>query len=190
MLIPVASVSVVIVLLAADNKTRLVALSGILLALAMALLFLKTIVPVWDFSIYILISFFTGIILQEGNDRWAWIYFLALIALSLLLPVNKLSFLIFYSFFGFYGIFKFYIEKLKSRYIEFILKLVLINSALIINYLFAKTFLPGIFGDGIQLYLIILIASIFIFIYDYIYTLAMVFYNGRLKILLGGKGNA
>ena len=75
----------VIVLLAADNKTRLVALSGILLALAMALLFLKTIVPVWDFSIYILISFFTGIILQEGNDRWAWIYFLALISLSLLL---------------------------------------------------------------------------------------------------------
>lgn len=190
MQIPVVNVSVVIVLHAADNRTKLVALSGILIAIAMALLFIKTLVPVWDFSIYILISFFTGIILQEGNDRWAWVYFFALVLLSLLLPVNKFSFLLFYSFFGFYGIIKFYIEKLHLKYIEALLKLLFINLSLVLNYIFASAFLPGIFSDGIQLYIIILIASVFIFIYDYIYSLAIVFYNTRLKRFLGGKGNA
>ena len=179
-----------IVLRVVDNRTKLVTLSGILLAVAMALLFIKTLLPVWDFSIYILISFFTGIVLQEGNDRWAWTYFLALVLLSLLLPVNKLSFLLFYSFFGFYGIIKFYIEKLHLKYIELLLKLLFINAAFVVNYIFASTFLPRIFSGGIQLYIIILIASIFIFIYDYIYTLAIVFYNSRFKKVLGGKDNA
>lgn len=184
------NVSVVIVLPAADNKSKIVALSGVLLAFAMALLFLKTVIPVWDFTIYIFISFFTGIILQEGNDRWSWVYFSALVVLSLILPVNKLSFLLFYTFFGYYGIIKYYIEKLKTKYIGFILKIGLVNLALILNYLVAKSFLPSIFGGVIQLYILIPVATVFIFIYDYIYTLAMVFYNSRIKSLLGGQSNA
>lgn len=183
-LIHAANVSVVIALHAADKKTATIALSGLLLALTIALLYVKTLIPVLDFSIYILISFFTGIVLQESNHRWAWIFFAASVILSLILPINKLAFLVFYSFFGYYGIVKYYIEKLKSKIIGFLFKLLFINLAVILNYFIASSFMPGILGEGIQLYLIVLIASVFIFIYDYVYTLAMVFYNGRIRKLL------
>lgn len=166
---------------AADQKTRIVAFAGVLLGLAIALLYLKTLLPFLDFSIYILISFFTGILLQEGNESWAWLFFAATVAFSLVLPVNKLSFLLFYSFFGYFGIVKYYIEQIKSKLIGFILKIVFINAAVILNYFLAASFLPGFFGEGLQLYIILLVASAFVFIYDYIYTLAMVFYNGRLS---------
>lgn len=184
------NVSVVIALPAADKKTRILSLSGIFLALSIALLFLKTAVPVLDFSIYILISFFTGIILIEGGDRWAWIFFAALVLLSLILPVNKLAFLLLYSFFGFYGIIKFYIEKLKSKAVVFLLKLALINLSAVLNFIFAKSFLPGGFGDQVQIYVIIAVASAFIFIYDYVYTLAMVFYDSRIRQMKRGGRNA
>ena len=169
---------------AVDNRTRIITISGVLLGLSIALLYLKMLVPVLDFSIYILISFFTGVILQESNHGWAWLFFISSVILSLILPVNKLSFLLFYSFFGYFGIMKFYIEKINLKFVGFILKIVLINSAIILNYYIASTFLPGIFGKGIQLYLIMLVATAFVFIYDYVYTLAMVFYNSKLRKLI------
>ena len=173
-----------IVLRAVDNRTRIIAISGVLLGLAIALLYLKTLVPILDFSIYILISLFTGVIIQESNHGWAWLFFISSVLLSLILPVNKLSFLLFYSFFGYFGIIKFYIEKIKLKAAGFILKIVFINTAVILNYYIAASFLPGIFGDGIQLYLIMLVATAFVFIYDYIYTMVMVFYSGKLRKLI------
>jgi hypothetical protein len=177
----------VIALRAAEKKPRILALSGVMLALSIALLYLSTIVPVLDFSIYILISFFTGIILQEANVKWAWLFFCAMVILTLILPVNKLAFLLLYSFFGYYGIAKFYFEKIKNKLIGFLLKLVLINIALLVNFFLASAFLPGIFADGVQLYIIIPVASAFVFLYDYIYSLVIVFYNKRLaKIIRRG----
>lgn len=179
-----------IVLHAVKSKTKSLALSGILLALSLALLYLKTIVPVIDFSIYILISFFTGIILIESGYKTSFLFFVSLSLLSLILPVNKLEMLLFYSFFGYYGIIKFFIEKIKSKIIVFLVKLLFIVIVILMNFYFAREFIPLLSGGTVKLYIILPVASVFIFIYDYIYSLAMVFYNNKLRNIIRGKGNA
>ena len=169
--------------MAAADRTRKLALGGILLALSMGLLYLKILFPVLDYTIFVLISFFTGIMLQESGHRWAWLFFASTVVLSLVLPVNKLELLLYYSFFGFYGILKFYIEKLRRRLPEFLLKVLLINAAAIMNYLLAAELFELPEGN-VGLYLFMAVATVFVFIYDYVYTLAMAFYEKRISGLV------
>lgn len=134
-----------------------------------------------DLSIYIFISFFPGIILIETNYKHAWIFFISTCLISLILPVNKLSFLLYYTFFGYYGIVKYHLESLKSQVIAFAIKIIIIVAAFSINYFFASMFLPDFLKGEMSFYILLVIACIFLFIYDYIYTLAMDFYNKRIK---------
>ncbi len=170
---------------AADDDIRSVAAGGVLLALLIGLLYLKTVLPVLDISIYVLISFFPGIILIETDCRYAWIFFAASSLLSLILPVNKLSFLLYYTFFGYYGIVKYHLETLKPPLLVFTIKAVIAVGAFSVNYYFASLFLPSYLAGGMPFYILAGIACAFLFIYDYVYTLAMVFYNNRIKKLKG-----
>ena len=113
----------VIALHAADSRTRALAVGGILLAVLIALLYLKTIIPIMDISFYVLISFFSGIMIIESNHKYSWIFYLASVVLSFIIPINKLAFLLYYSYFGVFGIIKYYIEKIKSKIGGHILKI-------------------------------------------------------------------
>jgi hypothetical protein len=171
----------VIALRAADNNARRVAVGGVLLALLIALLYLKTVLPVLDLSIYVLISFLPGIVLIETDAGYAWIFFAASSLLSLVLPVNKLNFLLYYSFFGYYGIIKYHLEKINPVMLVFTAKAAIAAAAFSLNFFLASAFLPSYIANKGNFLLLLVIAVVFLFIYDYIYTVAMVFYHDRIK---------
>lgn len=166
---------------AADTNTRRVAVGGVLLALVIALLYLKTALPVLDLSIYVLLSFLPGIVLIETDSGFAWVFFAASSLLSLVLPVNKLNFLLYYSFFGYYGILKHHVEKIGFKALVITLKVCVAAAAFSLNFFFASAFLPSYMAGKGTFVPLLIIAVVFLFIYDYIYTLAMVFYHDRIK---------
>ncbi|MBN2558516.1 MAG: hypothetical protein JXB33_07175 [Clostridia bacterium] len=134
-------------------------------------------------SIYVLASFIPSVVLIESNSRNAWLFFAASVLLGLLLPVDKLSLLLYYSFFGYYGILKYHLEGIKGKIPGFVLKLMVFYSAVTVNYYIAGAFLPGYISEEISLAVLMIVATPFFFIYDYLYTLAIIFYMKRI----GGK---
>ncbi|HPQ45999.1 MAG TPA: hypothetical protein PLP30_01390 [Clostridia bacterium] len=170
-----------IVLRAADNKTFAIAVSGILGALCIALLYLMTLSPVMDLSIYFIISLFPAIVLIETDHGRAWLFFAATSLLSLILPVGKLQMLYYYTFFGFYGIIKFYCERYMNKVIGIISRTALFVLSLSFNYLVAGAFLPAGVYERFTLPILLLIAIPVFFIYDYIYTLVINYYENNIR---------
>lgn len=176
-----ANVLAVIALHAAERKKGFTALSGVMMALLIILLYLRTLVPVMDLSLYTVISFLPAIVLIETNYKFAWMFFLGSVLISLILPVNKLALLPFYSFFGYYGIIKYHFEKFKFKIIGFILKLIVFYGAIVLNFYFARIFLPDYISESISLILLLIVATPFLFIYDYLYTLAIILYENKIR---------
>ncbi|MFO7611098.1 MAG: hypothetical protein R6W99_01235 [Clostridia bacterium] len=131
-------------------------------------------------SIYVLASFVPSIVLIESNSKNAWLFYAASVLLGLLLPVDKLSLLLYYSFFGYYGILKYHLERIKGKLAGLILKLLVFYTAIAANYYIAGAFLPGYVQKTISLAILMIVATPFFFIYDYLYTLAIVFYMKRI----------
>ncbi|MBN2851855.1 MAG: hypothetical protein JXQ23_03880, partial [Clostridia bacterium] len=105
---------------AADKSTKKLALSGIFLAVLMLLLYLYTIMPTNKLTLLMFSSFIIGFVLIETDIRYALIFYFSSVILTLILPVDKLSLMLYYSFFGIYGLVKYYIEKVKKRVIEIV----------------------------------------------------------------------
>lgn len=165
---------------AADGNTRKLALSGIFLSILMVMLYFYTIIPTNKLTILMLISFIIGIVVIETDFRFALMFYIASVLLSLIFPVNKLSLLLYYSFFGAYGLVKYLIEKLENIIVEYILKILYFMGVCVANYLIARIFLPDIINK-IPIPVIVIASVIVFVIYDYLYGMVMMFYVKRIR---------
>lgn len=141
-------------------------------------LFLATIVPA-KLSMFFLCSVFVTGMLVEHETGYAFLIFVAVSLLSLLIvtTVHSLAYII---FFGHYGIGKYYIEKIKDKVTAFILKLLYFNAAMALIYFLA----PLVIGNAllsIPLWILIPAAQIVFIIYDYLYSLVSQFYYQKIR---------
>lgn len=167
---------------AADSgRNRNIALSGILAGLTLVLLYFKSISPVMDLTLYFIISIIPAIVLIETKAGTAWLFFTATSLLSLLFPVNKLALLYYYTFFGYYGIVKYIVEKRFGLMKGLVLKLLVFIPSLLVNYYLAAEFIPANAVNIFGLPLLIVIASIVFFVYDYIYSLVVRYYENVIS---------
>jgi hypothetical protein len=171
----------VIALHAVDRKSSAIAISGILAALCLTLLYLKSISPVMDLSIYFIISLFPAIVLIETDHKYSWLFFAVTSILSLVLPINKIELLYYYTFFGFYGIIKFYLEKRIKIIPCYIIKISFFIIILLLNYLVAASFIPVGAAELFSLPVLILVATPLFILYDYIYTLVINYYENNIR---------
>ncbi len=183
-LIVAVNVLVVIVLHVADRKTFAITISGVLAALCLAMLYLKSISPVMDLTLYFIISLFPAIVLIEADHRYAWLFFISTSILSLILPVNKLEILFYYTFFGFYGIIKYYVQCYMKTLTGYIARVAFFILILILNYYAAGVFIPAGAYDLFSLPVLLLVATPLFFVYDYIYTLVINYYEDKISRML------
>lgn len=168
----------------ADNSKRL-ALSGLLLALAVAALFLASIMPTSKLSLYALSSFFIAVIIIEYGTRAGWVFYAASCLLALIVVQDKLRIIPYIVFFGIYGILKLYIERLRNIVIEYVLKLAYFNICLVLAIIFIKEFLFTGLDTKFPWWIVIAALQVVFVIYDYVYSLFIQYYNNRLKKMLG-----
>jgi hypothetical protein len=99
------------------DKSKKLARSAILLAIMMIFIYLRTIIPGYQLAFYFLASLIPGIVIIEYGLKQGIIFIVASFILSLIMPIDKISLLLFYSFFGVYAVIKYLIEKISSKFV-------------------------------------------------------------------------
>ena len=109
-----------------DTSYR-VALGGVISSLCLMMMFMTSLTPL----LYLVMPMFAGllliVIISEISVGWAFLTYISVSMLSMLVTFNKESALMFIMFFGHYPMLKLYIEKLKFRPLRVIIKFVLYN---------------------------------------------------------------
>jgi len=165
--------------------TKRVALSGILIALTVIVLFLATTLPTSRLSLYALSSFFISIVIIEYGIKNGWFFYLASLILTFIVIPNKIGLIPFVIFFGIYGLVKFYIERLNRIAVEYVLKVIFFNMSLVIGIFFVKEFFLESINIRIPLWAIIAVLEIVFVIYDYVYSLFIQYYKAKVRKIIG-----
>lgn len=164
------------------QKTKIVALGGVMLALSITTIFLAGLIPGVELTLYALSSFYTAVIIIETKAGGGWIFYIASCLLSLVMIPNKTALLPYIIFFGIYGLAKYYIEKIRNQVIEVILKLLFFNSSFGLGIYFFKDLLLGnIHMPDYPQLILIAGAELMFLLYDAIFTMLIAFYNKRLR---------
>jgi hypothetical protein len=170
-----------------ENKitnTKKIAAGGVMAALCVVSLIIAAVLPINKLSLYTLSSFFVSVFVIEYGLKAGWIFYIATSLLSVIIVPDKLAIVPYLIFFGLYGIIKYYIEKLDSILVEYVLKYIYFNAAAGLAYLFASRVIMAEIDIGYALWIVIIVLEVLFFIYDYVYTLFIKYYNEKIKKIL------
>lgn len=165
------------------DKSKKLARSAILLAIMMIFIYLRTIIPGYQLAFYFLASLTPGIVIIEYGLKQGIIFTIASFILSLLMPTDKISLLLFYSFFGIYAIIKFLIEKISSKIFILAVKLLYFSAVFFVNMLFAAK-IAGIVPEIMleyNIWIVFAVAITVFILYDIMYSSFSDFYIHKIK---------
>ncbi len=164
-------------------SARGIAVSAMLLAISVVTLYLQTILPIANFTLYMLSSFYIAFVILESGQKAGWIFYAASCLLSLIIIPDKVFLVPYILFFGLYGLVKYYSEKLGKMPIEIVIKLVFFNFSLGIIVIFFKELVLGsIKLPDLPIVLLMIAFEIAFLAYDYLYTMVIGFYLKRIKV--------
>lgn len=168
--------------------SRKIAFTGIFTGVAVVLLYIGVVMPTGKLTLYFLASMAVSVaIIEFGAGAGVLVYFAACILASLVAG-NILGIVPFAFFFGHYPIFKFFIEKGRKVAVEVLLKLAVFNISWFSWYLLFKSIfievLPVQLTKNIGLLSVFIAAmQVVFFIYDYVYSRLLFYYESKLSII-------
>ena len=109
-------------------------MGGIASALCL-LLMLLTIIPIATYTMPALAGMVLIVVVIENGYSTAWMVYAAVGFLSLFICPDKEAAMLFVGFFGYYPVLKGKLEKIRVRLVEYLVKFVVFNVAMIANYL-------------------------------------------------------
>ena len=118
-----------------NKASNRIALGGLVSALSLLFMFLTGIFPFAEYALPAISGTILISLVIEINKKTAYLAYLVVGILSLLISPIKESAVLFIFFLGYYPIFKSTIEQIKSLFIEWIVKLTLFCGAMITAYL-------------------------------------------------------
>jgi len=124
-----------------------IALGGIIGALS-SIIMLFTFIPFFTYAAPAIAGCLLIFIVIEADFRWALAVYVIVSIISFMFEKEAAVFFIL--FFGYYPIIKSFLERTKSRIIEWVLKLLIFNAAVISGYFLAMAFL-GIDTNDIEI---------------------------------------
>ena len=154
------------------KKSTQVAMGGIASALCL-LLMLLTIIPIATYTMPALAGMVLIVVVIENGYSTAWMVYAAVGFLPLFICPDKEAAMLFVGFFGYYPVLKGKLEKIRVRLVEYLVKFVVFNVAMIANYLII-IYLFGI-QDVLEevgplgqysVLLLLLMGNVVFFIYD------------------------
>lgn len=117
------------------NLSSRVALGGIVAALCIVIMFLTGVLP----ALYIAAPMAAGllmiILVEEVSVGWAWLTYLAVSLLALIVTFDKEAALMFILFFGYYPMLRIYLERIKAKPMKILCKFAVFNLFLVLDYL-------------------------------------------------------
>jgi hypothetical protein len=173
-----------------NSESYSISISAMMGSLTLLFLYLAAILPTAKLSMYAISSLFTVPICIEKRTGFAFMMFIAVSLLSLLILPNIAVGIPYFLFFGHYGIAKFHIENMKDKALAFAIKLAYFNILIIAAYFIAKNTLlvgiPDILKDNV--WALVVAAQIAFIAYDFIYSKFAEMYNVRFRPYLIKRG--
>jgi len=153
------------------KRTQKIAAGGLMTAFACAVMLCSSLFPSGMYSFPAVSGIIILVLSYISGKGHAFSSYIAVSLLSLFLCPNKETVLCFICFFGYYPMLRYYIEKIKNRFIEYLIKLAVFNAAAVGVY-FLILFLFSVpenefavFGVNIPLLFLFIFNIVFI-IYD------------------------
>lgn len=170
-----------------NNSAFKVAFSASIAALSLVLMLLTGVVPVGTFAFPCFAGIFIASVVIEFGFKWAAGVYAVVALLSLFLSGDKEAVIYFILFFGYYPMLKGLIEgKIGNKIVQFILKLLVFNAAIIAAF-FTASFLLAIPPEEYTIagfyvpWLFLIAGNIFFVIYDIAVTSVITYYINRLR---------
>lgn len=165
------------------NKSKKIALCGIVSALSLILLALTGLFPFAEYALPAMAGALLAIPVIEFDRKTAIIAFLAVGVLSLFIAPIKESAFLFCLLFGYYPIIKSLLEAMKSKLAEWGIKILLFNVAALLSY-FLLIQVMGMnelledFSFGVKYSILILLGlgNIVFVLYDFALSQVIAFY--------------
>lgn len=176
------------------NKTAFkVALGGICSALCLTLMFCSSFLPMLDYTIPAFAGFIPVIVAVEVNPKWAMATYAAVSFLTVFITPNYEASILFIIFMGYYPLLKIYLDRLKSKALNLVIKFLIFNSAAVIFFVIFQYIVAGQ-GDMLEglekfgrfaPFILLALGNITFIIYDYMLKQLTDIYTGwfRTKIL-------
>lgn len=162
------------------------ALGGIVSALSVALMMITALIPFMTYALPLLAGALLILMVIEINKRWAFVVYVAVSLLAMLVVPDKEAALFYALFFGYYPIIKAPLEKHLPNVVEWIIKALIFNAAAVSGYLLS-TYVLGIPVDDTEIFgkyglLILLALANAVFVaYDIMLTKFITLYLVRFR---------
>lgn len=172
------------------SKTIRLAFCGIITAFCTMMMFLTGLISIGTYALPAFSGILLIVVVIELGAGWAWPVYIASSILSLLIAGDKEAAMLFVVFFGYYPILKAYIERIRHKFVSYLLKFSVFNAAMVLAF-FLSIRLLGVPEDsftvfGIYLPWAFLIAGNLVFaVYDYAISTLVVLYFQRFHRIVG-----
>ena len=125
-----------------NTRTRKLALSAMLSAVSTALLCFAAVLPSGRAAMAAIAGLVGVLTMIHCGGKWAVGVYVVSAVLSLLLSPVKIVALMYAAFFGYYPALKSPIERIRNRWIGWVLKFCVLNLAAFVTWFVAKQFFP------------------------------------------------
>lgn len=165
------------------KKTVKIAFCGMMAALSVAIMLLAYF-PYFTYAVPALAGFLIIVVYVEAGAKWAFSVYAVTAALCFIFAEPEAKFM-YILVLGYYPLLKVYIERIKLRVVQYILKLAVFNAAVAIIYGVLAA-ITGISLDGVDKYGIYgivgmaLLANVTFLLYDTVLVRAAGLYMKRL----------
>ena len=134
------------------NKSAFsLAFSSVIAALSLVFMFITVLIPVGTYALPCVAgAMLAAVVIESGYITASAVYFVVSV-LSLLLVADKEAVLYYIAFLGFYPIIKGLIERIKSKFVQYILKFAVFNVCMVAAF-FAGIALLSIPKESFQLF--------------------------------------
>lgn len=166
--------------MAAHNMSSRVALGGIVAALCIVIMFLTGVAPALYIAAPMVAGLLMIILVEEVSVGWAWLTYLAVSLLALIVTFDKEAALMFILFFGYYPMLRLNIGRIRAKTMQTVCKYALFNLFLALDFVLTVYVLglPTFEDTGPVMFAVLLIAfNLVFYFYDRILSQMKWFYH-------------
>ena len=165
-----------------NKRTQNIAIGGICLAGSVLSVFLASVVPGAELTLYAVSSLFVAVMILEAGMKGGWMLYAATVLLGLIVVPNKLALVPYVFFFGIYAVVKYYAEKNRRPAVQLAIKGVVFLGVFGTAYLlFRELFFGNIHLPDFSTPLLALAGLAFLYLYDFIFTQLLQIYRKRVR---------
>lgn len=170
------------------SKSSEIALGGVFSGLCLLIMFLTGLIPFGTYAFPALAGAMLTVVLIENGSKVATMVYISVSFLSFFVVPDREAAMMFVFFFGYYPIVRKQIEKLKYKLVQFVLKFLLFNAAILLAY-FLMIFvmgMPDLLSEMGELgkysaYILLGSGNLVFFMYDYALGKYILLYIYRIR---------